>query len=364
MAAALDRYNPNTLKSENPAQSRDLLKKLYQELMPRTVRHDLGEFYTPDWLAEHVLNEIGYDGNPEKRLLDPSCGSGTFLVMAINRVKEWYDENRENCPYNEVGLAELILKNIIGFDLNPLAVMAARTNYLIAIREAIPDLTKRLPHIQLPIYLCDSVVVPQLGEKAFEKNACIVPTIATDFPIQKDIVGDQALIDKYTEILEDCIWNNYTAPEFFERLRTEGIKVNDEDIHADLYKAVYRLNEEDRNRVWARIIKNAFAPLFIGKVDIVAGNPPWVNWENLPKEYRDKSKGIWENYGLFKTIKKGTRLGSVKKDLSMLFTYACVDRYLNDGGKLGFVITQTVFKTQAGHGFRRFRFSSQILKRR
>ena len=46
-----------------------------------------------------------------------------------------------------------------------------------------------------------------------------------------------------------------------------------------------------------------------------------------------------------------------KKDLSMLFVYASVDNYLIDGGKLGFVITQTVFKTVgAGDGFRRFRY--------
>ncbi len=87
MMTRLDNYNPGTL-SEDPVTSRDLLKKLYQQLFPKSVRHDLGEYYTPDWLAEHVLNELGYEGDPDKRLLDPACGSGTFLVMAINRIKK------------------------------------------------------------------------------------------------------------------------------------------------------------------------------------------------------------------------------------------------------------------------------------
>jgi hypothetical protein len=69
MVAKLDSYNPGTL-SEEPAGSRDLLKKLYQQLFPRSVRHDLGEYYTPDWLAEHVLNELEYTGDPDKRLLE------------------------------------------------------------------------------------------------------------------------------------------------------------------------------------------------------------------------------------------------------------------------------------------------------
>ncbi len=81
MVRTLDGYNPGTL-SEDPGGSRDLLKHLYQELIPQTVRHDLGEYYTPDWLAEYTLDESGFRGDPDQRLLDPACGSGTFLVLA------------------------------------------------------------------------------------------------------------------------------------------------------------------------------------------------------------------------------------------------------------------------------------------
>ena len=69
----------------------DLFKPLYQNLFPRALRHRLGEYYTPDWLAAHVLDQVGYTGEPGARLLDPACGSGTFLLMALRRVKsgEW-----------------------------------------------------------------------------------------------------------------------------------------------------------------------------------------------------------------------------------------------------------------------------------
>jgi len=42
-------------------------------------------------------------------MLDPGCGSGTFLVMAINRIRDWYDKNREKCPYGEDDLCRKIL---------------------------------------------------------------------------------------------------------------------------------------------------------------------------------------------------------------------------------------------------------------
>ena len=110
-----------------------MLKRLYQYLVPKRIRHDLGEYYTPDWLAELVISEIGYDGNLNKRFLDPTCGSGTFLVLAIKRARQYALDHF----VDETETLEGILKNIVGFDLNPLAVLSARTNYLIALGKLI-----------------------------------------------------------------------------------------------------------------------------------------------------------------------------------------------------------------------------------
>ena len=96
-AALRERDNPpsQTLVTldVDPDNTRDLLKRLYQNLMPKALRHDLGEYYTPDWLAERLLNQLGYTEKvknlPQKRILDPACGSGTFLVLAIKRVRQW-----------------------------------------------------------------------------------------------------------------------------------------------------------------------------------------------------------------------------------------------------------------------------------
>ena len=65
MVDRLDEYNPQTL-AEEPAVSRDLLKRLYQELFPKSVRHDLGEYYTPDWLADHTLNQALVNPSPAR----------------------------------------------------------------------------------------------------------------------------------------------------------------------------------------------------------------------------------------------------------------------------------------------------------
>jgi len=94
MAKELLDYEPATVEL-TPERVKDLFKRLYQNLVPREIRHKLGEYFTPDWLAELLLDEVGYDGNPENRVLDPACGSGTFLVMVINRIKEYAEEHYE-----------------------------------------------------------------------------------------------------------------------------------------------------------------------------------------------------------------------------------------------------------------------------
>src|SRR5271168_1704423 len=60
----------------------DVLKILYESLIDRDERHGLGEYYTPDWLAAKIVRHA-IDRPVEQRVLDPACGSGTFLFHAV-----------------------------------------------------------------------------------------------------------------------------------------------------------------------------------------------------------------------------------------------------------------------------------------
>jgi hypothetical protein len=92
----------------------------------------------------------------------------------------------------------------------------------------------------------------------------------------------------------------------------------------------------------------------------VVGNPPWVNWESLSGEYRKATSSLWDAYGIFPHKGMRARLGSGKDDLSVLMMYAAADHYLKKDGRLGFVITQTVFQSKGGgEGFRRFQLGDR-----
>ncbi|HBY98372.1 MAG TPA: hypothetical protein DEP84_31260 [Chloroflexi bacterium] len=338
----------------DPEETRDLLKQLYQNLMPKKLRHALGEYYTPDWLAERLLNQLGYNGNPAKRLLDPSCGSGTFLVLTIKRVRAYAEEKM----LNEAQVLEQILANIVGFDLNPLAVISARTNYLLALGDLLPH---RRGEISIPVYLADSILTPSRGADLFSHTGFSFNTAVGKFTVPQALV-DARYIDPLADLLEECVQSGLTPDLFRQRLLNTFPIVDtpaddDEvDLAVRLYEQLLALEKQGINGIWARIIKNAFAPLFQGRFDYVAGNPPWVNWESLPGDYRQETKPLWVYHNLFPHSGMDTILGKGKKDISMLLTFVAVDDYLREDGKLGFIITQSVLKTAgAGQGFRRFR---------
>ncbi|MCL6449792.1 MAG: N-6 DNA methylase [Acetobacteraceae bacterium] len=356
LARQLAKYDPGTLELA-PENARDLLKKLYHYLLPRDIRHDLGEYYTPDWLAERLIRQTLGEadlGNPRKRVLDPACGSGTFLVALIRHIRD--RAGRKKSDARETLM--LILQNVVGIDLNPLAVIAARTNYLLALGDLLKARLADRP-IDIPVYQADSVLTPQPGTGIFEDNVYPLTTSVGVFRIPA-CFADRQRLDALANLLDEATEAGVAEDAFLARVSSAGIVEPEEMAVAEgdirlLYRQLRELHDEGLDGVWARIVKNTFAPLFLEPCHYVVGNPPWVNWENLPDDYRSRTKPLWEYYKLFPHEGMDTILGKGKKDISMLMTYVAAHRYLRQGGKLGFLLSQSLFKASAAsQGFRRF----------
>lgn len=231
---------------------RDLVASIYSALVPRGVRKISGEFFTPEWAVDMVLRrsyEIAAREDPP-RLVDPSCGTGSFLVKALARLVARRGQ-RDPCD-----LAGESVKRIVGVDSSSLAVVASRINYLAFVKGAAPACAEDLEEFKPPVERLDLV----------------------------------------------------------------------EDFHslADL-----------------------------GRFSLVVGNPPWINWANLGRGYRERIAWLWSLYGL----EPRGALGVHRKEISALIAYIAADKLLERGGILGILITQSVFKSLASSGFRRFELS-------
>jgi type I restriction-modification system DNA methylase subunit len=143
-----------------------MFKLLYEELIPKEeVRKYLGIYTTPDWLAELILNELGLSVEGFKnmdlqgidpftiKILDPGVGTGTFLSLIIQRLASYAREKYRNQIPTDVAKRTLIAitKNIIGFDIDALAVLTSKTNYLLSLAATGLLTYKEGEKIEIPI---------------------------------------------------------------------------------------------------------------------------------------------------------------------------------------------------------------------
>ncbi len=350
-----------------PERARDLLKDLYHGLIPEAVRHALGEYYTPDWLAEHTIDEAGFDGDPGKRFLDPACGSGTFLILAIERVRQWLANRSVEWGTNEKKreAVNLIRHHIVGFDLNPLAVIASRTNYLFALG---PLLRYRGSgsDFEIPVYLTDSVLLPgrtQAQTDLFAQDTIRFPMAVGTFELPREVVEGRTVPD-LMNLLHDAIVEGHSREAFINRA-IRGLALTEsgplDAALGQLFDVMKRLDNQGKNRVWAKLIRNRYASLlFRHYFDYVVGNPPHVNWESLTVEWRAAAEDEYKHYGLFTLKGLESRHGGGKKDIAALFTYAVIDHFLKEGGVLALVVHVSLLKASgAGEGFRRFQLGDK-----
>jgi hypothetical protein len=128
----------------------DVLKELYENLVDPVERQFLGEFYTPDWLADLVLERAGFD--VDTRMLDPSCGSGTFLFAAIRQLR--------NFGLSGADLVDRAVANLTGIDIHPVAITTARANFVLALRN---DLAQSPHALTIPVFMADTLATPEQG---------------------------------------------------------------------------------------------------------------------------------------------------------------------------------------------------------
>jgi len=331
-----------------PEGKKDLLKEFYTSLVDQEIRHDLGEYYTPDWLAQHMLDRIGYNGNSSQPILDPACGSGTFLVESIERIRRRYAAK----PPLET--LRIILRNVKGLDLNPLAVISARANYILAIY----DLAFGLGYdIEIPVFLADSINVPvqrtdEAGQQVLEYFLDTeLEELTLRIPLS--LVGAQVL-GKVLLKCEDTISLGKDKEFFLRQLQTDKTIAPHltSSVVARLegfFDQIASLEERDWDKIWCRIVKNNFSPRGFAPFSFIVGNPPWVRWSRLPQTYRNRVKAFCNYYGL---VSGRGYSGGIESDISTVITFSAADNWLKLNGIISFLITWPVFKSASARGFR------------
>jgi SAM-dependent methyltransferase len=328
----------------------DVLKILYESLIDPDQRHDLGEYFTPDWLAARICARA-IDSPLEQRVLDPACGSGSFLFHAVRRFLAAADDAR-------LSAAEALrkcLEQVIGIDVHPVAVLVARVSYLLALGEE--RLRNRPEAIALPVYLGDSL---QWNTRQMFAHLDVVISVpdGPDLHFPEALANDPARFDDTVKTMLDMSDHNASDEAFRAWLSRENVCSSvDVGILVTTYSHIRTLRRSGRDHIWGYVARNLSRPLWLSsdaqRADVIVGNPPWLSFRYmapaLQRTFREecRRRGLWS----------GGRVAA-HHDLSAYFFARCAELYLKPQGKIAFVMPYGALNRGQFAGFRKGQFGA------
>ncbi len=330
----------------------DVLKGLYESLIDPEQRHVLGEYYTPDWLAERVCATAVRDPLNE-RVVDPACGSGAFLFHSARRLLAAADAAGMS---NEDALTRCC-DRVLGIDVHPVAVQIARVTYLLALGER---LNGERGTVTLPVYLGDSL---QWNTEPFLADRDVLIEAPPDegtgagaatlhFPAT--VARDPALFDRVINRMLEMSAGPPPQPSagLGAWLQQEGI--SDEptrNVLTETYEQLVTLRGQGRNHIWGFAARNLVRPVWLAqqeqRPDVLVGNPPWLSYRYMDGEMQARFRSECQELGIW----AGGRVAT-QQDLSAYFYVRCAELYLRSGGRAAFVMPYAAMSRQAFEGFR------------
>ena len=327
--------------TQNPT---EVAPTLYQNVITQEERKRLGEYYTPRWLAQEITETV-VDAPLDQRVLDPSCGSGTFIETAVNRILNHAGE------LTATETLRKLQENVVGIDIHPVAVQLAKATWVMAAAKTIRAARKEDPDsgtVSAPIYLGDSMQLRYDTGTLTASQSIELETKETlpgqmepiTFSIPKELARQQTEIDQLISEMA----TNIDEGQDPERV-ADNYQMTDECRKSITAVAALmkELHAAGRNHVWAYYIRNMIRPAVIAeqKVDRIIGNPPWLTYGQSADIIRQELKDMSEKrYRIW----AGGKLAP-HQDIATLFYTRCAELYAKPQTIIGMVMPHSALRT-------------------
>ena len=323
--------------------AKEVAPTLYQNVITQEERKRLGEYYTPRWLAKEITETV-VDAPLSQRVLDPSCGSGTFIETAVERILN------HSGSLSPTETLKKLQENVVGIDIHPVAVQLAKATWVMAaadtIRAARAEGTDT-GAVSAPIYLGDSMQLRYDTGTLSASQSIELETHETlpghtapiIFSIPRELARRQADIDRLVSEMATAIDEGQDTEHV-----ADAYEMSDacrQSVKA-VATAMQELHAADRNHVWAYYIRNMIRPAVIAeeKVDRIIGNPPWLTYNQsadiIRTELREMSEKRYQ-------IWAGGR-NSANQDIATLFYTRCAELYARPGTQIGMVMPHSALR--------------------
>ena len=276
----------------------DVLRPLYEKFVGARDRKIFGEFYTPDWLADLMVREICDDDWCEQAVsaamtahrtksdvhgigvLDPTCGSGTFLYFAVRRLLRAIEPHNIANPER----AAIVCMLVNGMDIHPVAAEISRATLMRAL-PAEPPQGKGSLHI----HEGDALMLRADDEHSLfqpsEGEILIRTPQGGEIRLPNTLVDRRTFADDLRRLIESAVKESRFPEDLVAGLHEDNARAV-RDCHKQLKKVV----EKEGNSVWTWYIRNITGPYRLAerKVDRIVANPPWVRMAEIQVEGRKR----------------------------------------------------------------------------
>ena len=275
-------------------------------------------------------------------LLDPACGSGTFLFHAIRR----FLVDAEDAGLDPKHRAEEATKHVAGMDIHPVAIIIARVTYLLALA---PVIANRAGSLSIPVYLGDAMQLSTTSIMGLTDLVIAVPPPpeAAQLRFPEVFCKEIGLFDKLVAQMREGSEQKLKA----RQIETAFIRIVEQYYKRDIlspekaaitemvktYSVFDNLRQQRRDSVWTYVARNLSRPLALafgtGWANVVVGNPPWLAFrymsDDLQRRFRELAKA--------ERVYVGGKFAT-QNDLAALFTVRATSLYLRSGGRIAFVL--------------------------
>ncbi len=390
----------------------EMLGRAFESLMASDERRTTGTFYTPQALVERVtdaafrdsLGARGVDVDAVEaavrggsldavmsrtlsdavtaiRVLDPACGSGAFLVHALERLSAYARVAGD--PVDETTRrARIVARNIYGVDLHPTAVWLCELRlWLSVVLECTvtdPMSVPALPNLDHNVRVGDTIRAPAFDTWRPDQRATATMSrlhlrYARSVGARKRALGRS--LDRHVQMSAERVLMA-TIESLAAQRRDLVVAARGRDLFGGRRGAVGAEPEalvdlKARSRACrqrlreirdGRSIPFSFPSHFPdaaanGGFDVVLGNPPWVRLHRIPPDVRPELKRTYRVYREASWERGATDAGAgrgfaAQVDLAALFTERAVDLAREDG-TVALLVPAKLWRSLAGGGVRR-----------
>ena len=304
----------------------DVLRDMYHDFVGEKDRKVFGEYYTPDWLAELMVIEICDDEWIEESanrvrdavvegvgLLDPTCGSGTFLYHAARHIRR----HLSIASMRPGTQANVICRLINGLDIHPVAVEMARVNVARALPMEPSD-----GESAYRVFLGDSLQTSIDKQELFghtKEHMRVRTPRGNELDIPMWFVAHSEFAERMRRMVNAAASQMAMPKDIADgKAQTDQL----EKCHVQLERII----QEEGNSVWTWYVTNLAGPHFLAerKIDRIVANPPWVKFSDIQVEER---KRAMEQMGRELKLQEGGKQAP-NLDIASFFVLKARDLYM------------------------------------